>query len=135
MTAATEDIINCFDCKNYWGGLGVVQIIDLMADLGNYTGPGHWNDADMLEVGNGVLTPPDGGDFAFCLINRGKEPVSFDQDLKTTIKKVYTIDDSFFIRDLWKHQEIGTTKENLKGILDPHDVMLVRLRRGNSSGK
>ncbi len=61
--------------------------------------------------------------------------MSFDQDLKTTIKKVYTIDDSFTVRDLWKHQVTGTTKENLKGILDPHDVMLVRLQRGNSSGK
>jgi alpha-galactosidase len=79
--------------------------------------------------------PLDGGDFAFCLINRGKEPVSFDQDLKTTIKKVYTIDDSFIVRDLWKHQVTGTTKENLKGILGPHDVMLVRLQRSNAAGK
>ena len=54
---STEDIINCFDCKNYWGGNGVLQIIDLFTDIGQYTGPGHWNDADMLEIGNGVLTP------------------------------------------------------------------------------
>jgi alpha-galactosidase len=25
--------------------------------LEKYAGPGHWNDPDMLEVGNGVLTP------------------------------------------------------------------------------
>ncbi len=61
--------------------------------------------------------------------------MSFDQDLKTTIKKVYTIDDSFIVRDLWKHREIGTTKENLKGVLEPHDVLLVRLRRSNAAGK
>ena len=27
------------------------------AGLGKYAGPGHWNDPDMLEVGNGKLTP------------------------------------------------------------------------------
>ncbi len=37
--------------------MGIVHIIDLMADLYPYTGPGHWNDPDMLEVGNGGLTP------------------------------------------------------------------------------
>ncbi|WP_316836859.1 glycoside hydrolase family 27 protein [Pedobacter nutrimenti] len=52
----TEDIINCFDCKNNWGGLGVLQIIDAQVEIGGYSGPGHWNDPDMLEIGNGVLT-------------------------------------------------------------------------------
>jgi alpha-galactosidase len=32
--------------------MGVTHIIDLMADLHPYHGPGHWNDPDMLEVGN-----------------------------------------------------------------------------------
>lgn len=40
----------------YWGGCGVVEIIDKNADLHKYAGPGHWNDPDMLQVGNGVLT-------------------------------------------------------------------------------
>ncbi len=31
-------------------------IIDQMKPLYTYSGPGHWNDADMLEVGNGGLT-------------------------------------------------------------------------------
>ena len=37
--------------------LGVVQIIDLEDGLESYAGPGHWNDPDMLEVGNGGMTP------------------------------------------------------------------------------
>jgi alpha-galactosidase len=37
--------------------MGVVHIIDLMADLHPFSGPGHFNDPDMLEVGNGGLTP------------------------------------------------------------------------------
>ena len=40
------------DCCNY----GVVDIVDLQAELYSYAGPGHWNDPDMLEVGNGGMT-------------------------------------------------------------------------------
>jgi alpha-galactosidase len=32
------------------------QILDLQVGLEGYAGPGHWNDPDMLEVGNGSLT-------------------------------------------------------------------------------
>jgi alpha-galactosidase len=51
----TGDIINKWDGKEKWGGNGVVQILDLEDGLESYAGPGHWNDPDMLEVGNGVL--------------------------------------------------------------------------------
>jgi alpha-galactosidase len=37
-------------------GLGIVNILDHNADLYSYAGPGHWNDPDMLEVGNGGMT-------------------------------------------------------------------------------
>jgi alpha-galactosidase len=52
----TGDIQDCWDCKRPWGGMGVVQIIDLQTELFPYAGPGHWNDPDMLEVGNGKMT-------------------------------------------------------------------------------
>jgi alpha-galactosidase len=52
---STGDIQDCWDCGKDWGGLGVVKIIDLQADLHPFAGPGHWNDPDMLEVGNGGL--------------------------------------------------------------------------------
>ena len=54
---STGDIVNCWDCKEKWGGLGVVQILDLLDGTESYAGPGHFNDPDMLEVGNGKLTP------------------------------------------------------------------------------
>ena len=54
---ATGDIVDCWDCSRSWGGMGVAHIIDQMQDLYPYAGPGHWNDPDMLEVGNGGLTP------------------------------------------------------------------------------
>jgi alpha-galactosidase len=53
---STGDIQDCWDCGKSWGGMGVVHIIDLLADLHPFAGPGHWNDPDMLEVGNGGLS-------------------------------------------------------------------------------
>jgi len=53
---STGDIINKWSGTEKWGGYGVVQILDQMDGLESYAGPGHWNDPDMLEVGNGVLT-------------------------------------------------------------------------------
>ncbi len=52
---STGDIINKWDGKEKWGGNGIVQILDLEDGLESYAGPGHWNDPDMLEVGNGAL--------------------------------------------------------------------------------
>jgi alpha-galactosidase len=55
----TGDIYNCFDCINdhgSWKSWGVMQILDKQDGLREYAGPGHWNDPDMLEVGNGKLT-------------------------------------------------------------------------------
>ena len=40
------------DCCSY----GMVDIVDAEAELYSYAGPGHWNDPDMLEVGNGGMT-------------------------------------------------------------------------------
>ncbi|NQX41105.1 alpha-galactosidase [Pedobacter steynii] len=193
----TEDIINCFDCKNNWGGLGVLQIIDLHTDISDFSGPGHWNDPDMLEVGNGVLTqneerlhfsmwamfsapliagndirtmsdetlkmltnkeviavdqdklgisairwmkygdleiwfkPLAEGDYAFCFINRGDKEIQLNQDLKATIRK-FKIDGSYQVRDLWKHKNIGSTQENIKGKIAAHDALMFRLIKKQS---
>lgn len=53
----TGDIYHCFDCvKDYgtWKSWGVMQILDMQHGLRKYAGPGHWNDPDMMEVGNGL---------------------------------------------------------------------------------
>jgi len=52
----TADIQDCWDCKREWGGMGWIYILDLQDGLESYAGPGHWNDPDMLEVGNEGLT-------------------------------------------------------------------------------
>ena len=57
MWRTTSDIQDCFDCVRNWGGMGWVPILEKNANLAPYAGPGHWNDPDMLEVGNKALTP------------------------------------------------------------------------------
>jgi alpha-galactosidase len=49
---------------------GVTDIIDQEAGLYSYAGPGHWNDPDMLEVGNGGMSATeDRSHFSFwCLL-------------------------------------------------------------------
>lgn len=57
----TGDIWPYFDTipaefENQWHGDPVMKLVDLNEPLRAYAGPGHWNDPDMLEVGNGSLT-------------------------------------------------------------------------------
>jgi len=57
-TGDIRDNWNIPDAKygKCWGG-GVVINLDMQEGLEKFSGPGHWNDPDMLEVGNGMLTP------------------------------------------------------------------------------
>jgi alpha-galactosidase len=38
--------------RRRWKPMSVLEIIDINEPLRQYAGPGHWNDPDMLEVGN-----------------------------------------------------------------------------------
>lgn len=197
MWRVTPDIRDCYQCKFDWGGVGVLDIIDIMADLYPYAGPGHWNDAEMLEIGNGgmsrdeyithfsmwcmlatplmagndlrkmdaetkeILTnkeviavnqdklgqqarrfmdmgekeiwakPLVGGELAVCFLNRTENVWNLDYDWhKQTIyfaDQVNIHGKEYVIRDLWKHQNIGTTKERMKYSIAPHGVLMVRL--------
>jgi alpha-galactosidase len=51
----TGDITDCWDCRLKWS-YGVKIILDTQVGLEEYAGPGHWNDPDMMEVGNEGLT-------------------------------------------------------------------------------
>jgi alpha-galactosidase len=68
----TGDIYNCFDCvKDHgtWKQSGVVQILDMQKGLREHAGPGHWNDPDMLEVGNGMSVNEDRAHFSmWCML-------------------------------------------------------------------
>jgi alpha-galactosidase len=72
MWRTTGDIWNCFDCKHDHGGWfswGVLQILDMQDGLRKYAGPGHWNDPDMMEVGNGMTIGEDRAHFSmWCML-------------------------------------------------------------------
>jgi alpha-galactosidase len=51
----TGDIMDKWDGKEKYS-LGMLTILDLQDGLETYAGPGHWNDPDMLEVGNGGMS-------------------------------------------------------------------------------
>lgn len=68
----TGDIGNVFDgTKNQgtWHSNGVMTIVDMQNGLQKYAGPGHWNDPDMLEVGNGMTQAEDRTHFSiWCML-------------------------------------------------------------------
>ena len=68
----TGDICNCFDCvqdHRTYKDWGVLQILDQQEGLRKYAGPGHWNDPDMLEVGNGMAVNEDRAHFSmWCML-------------------------------------------------------------------
>ncbi len=58
----TGDITDCFDCvvdHGSWKSWGIMPIVDKQDGLRGHAGPDHWNDPDMLEVGNGMSAAED----------------------------------------------------------------------------
>jgi alpha-galactosidase len=63
----TGDIYPCWDCEydhGDWSSWGVLRILDMQDGLRGYAGPGHWNDPDMMEVGNGMSVNEDRAHFS-----------------------------------------------------------------------
>lgn len=107
----TGDIYNCFDCVDEhpgWKAFGVLQILDMQNGLRKYAGPGHWNDPDMLEVGNGQTVSEDRAHFSmWCMLAAplilGNDIRNMNQDTKEIImnQEVIALDqDSLGIQGL-----------------------------------
>ena len=88
----TGDITPCFDCEvkhDTWSQWGVLQILDKQKGLRQYAGPGHWNDPDMLEVGNGMSVNEDRAHFSlWCML---AAPLISGNDLAHTKPEVLAI--------------------------------------------
>ncbi|WP_295792597.1 glycoside hydrolase family 27 protein [Mucilaginibacter sp.] len=69
---STGDIGNAFEetvAKDGWKPLSVLNILDRQDSIRQYAGPGHWNDPDMLEVGNGMKYNEDKAHFSlWCML-------------------------------------------------------------------
>ncbi len=64
-----------------WKAWSVMHILDMNADLRRHAGPGHWNDPDMLEVGNGLTQSEDRAHFTmWCMLSA---PLILGNDIRT----------------------------------------------------
>jgi len=198
----TGDITNCWDCEighGSWSALGIWKIINMRKDIRKYAGPGHWNDFDMMEVGNELtdaenrshfvmwsilasplimgndvcsvdketlktltnkeviavnqdklgiqgfrfsnehnieiwLKPLSNNEWAISFINMNDKPFNLEFDwLKHGIgddfnrRNIDFRNQTYEIRDLFRHELIGNTTESLKTTLEVHDVLLIKL--------
>ncbi|GGK53460.1 MULTISPECIES: glycoside hydrolase family 27 protein [Flavobacteriaceae] len=84
----TGDIINCWDCEvghGSWSSWGVWKIINMRKNIRKYAGPGHWNDFDMMEVGNGMTDAEDRSHFAMWSML--SSPLIMGNDLRSATKE------------------------------------------------
>lgn len=97
----TGDIYPCWSCEHNhgsWSSWGVLPILDKQAGLRKYAGPGHWNDMDMMEVGNGMNEEEDRAHFSLWAIMAS--PLIAGNDLRNmseTTKKILTNKDMIAI--------------------------------------
>ncbi|WP_421898270.1 glycoside hydrolase family 27 protein [Marinoscillum sp.] len=109
----TGDIYNCFDCEydhGTWSSWGVLQILDMRKDIRKYAGPDHWNDPDMMEIGNGMSVNEDRAHFSLWAMMAA--PLIAGNDLRNmspetisilTNKEVIAIDQDSLGIQAFKH--------------------------------
>lgn len=89
----TGDIAAQFDgIKDYgnWHANGVMTIVDMQDTLRKYAGPNHWNDPDMLEVGNGLTAAENRSHFSLWAmlaapLMAGNDIRKMDEDTRLTL--------------------------------------------------
>ncbi len=118
---------------------GALDIVDLEADLYSYAGPGHWNDPDMLEVGNGGMTTTEYQSH-FSLWALLAAPLIAGNDLRNmtpeihdilTNKEVIAIDQDALGREgrrVWKNGDLEVWAKQLKD----GDRAVILLNRSSS---
>ncbi|RFZ83168.1 glycoside hydrolase family 27 protein [Mucilaginibacter terrenus] len=79
----TGDITANFDKDKHmgtWSALSVMHILDQQVNIRQFNGPNHWNDPDMLEVGNGMSYSEDKAHFSmWCMLSA---PLAAGNDLR-----------------------------------------------------
>jgi len=88
----TGDITHCWDCEidhGGWSSWGIMRILDMQKGLRQHAGPGHWNDPDMMEVGNGMSVSEDRAHFSmWCML---AAPLIAGNDLRSMSKETAAI--------------------------------------------
>jgi alpha-galactosidase len=93
-----------------WTPQSVLSILDLQEPIRKYNGPNHWNDPDMLEVGNGMTTIEDKSHFSlWCML---AAPLAAGNDLRNMTAQT---------------REILTNKEMINIDQDPRGIAAFRM--------
>ncbi|MFH6960443.1 glycoside hydrolase family 27 protein [Flavobacterium aquidurense] len=88
------DIYPCFDCEfkheeGNWSSWGFMKIVEMRKDIRKYSGPDHWNDFDMMEVGNEMNDTEDKSHFAmWCMM---ASPLVAGNDFRKMSKETLAI--------------------------------------------
>jgi alpha-galactosidase len=93
--------------KNYgnWTAQSVVSILDKQIPIRKYNGPNHWNDPDMLEVGNGMTFNEDKSHFSlWCML---ASPLAAGNDLRKMSPQT---------RDILTNKEMIAVDQDERGI-------------------
>jgi alpha-galactosidase len=88
----TGDIINCFDCEvqhGTWSSWGIMKVVEMRRDIRKFAGPDHWNDPDMMEVGNGMTVAEDRAHFSLWAMLAA--PLIAGNDLRNMTKETIEI--------------------------------------------
>ena len=88
------DIYPCFDCEykheeGNWSSWGVLRILEMRKDIRKFSGPDHWNDFDMMEVGNGMTNTEDKSHFT--LWSMMASPLFAGNDLRIMKSEILNI--------------------------------------------
>ena len=107
----TGDIQDRWEGKKEWRpgiccNFGVLAIVDVQDGIESYAGPGHWNDPDMLEVGNGGLTDEENKSH-FSLWAMLAAPLMAGNDLRDMRPE---------IRDILTNKEVIAIDQDVLGI-------------------
>jgi alpha-galactosidase len=127
----TGDIQDRFSGKKEWEpgnccNFGVTAILDAEAEIYSYAGPGHWNDPDMLEVGNGGMTNTEySSHFSFWALLAAPLIAGNDlRDMKPEIHDILTNKEVIAVnqdplgrqgRRVWKDGELEVWSKPLSG--------------------
>ncbi|MFH0989535.1 MAG: glycoside hydrolase family 27 protein [bacterium] len=100
------DITNFFEGEvnhGTWSSWGIMNIIEMRKGIRSAAGPGHWNDPDMLEVGNGMAIAEDRAHFSlWCML---AAPLITGNNLRTMTKETSEI--------LTNHEVISIDQDSL----------------------
>ncbi|MBS1502898.1 MAG: glycoside hydrolase family 27 protein, partial [Bacteroidetes bacterium] len=128
--------------RDGWTALCVLSILDRQDSIRQYAGPGHWNDPDMLEVGNGMTYNEDKSHFTlWCML---AAPLMSGNNLHTmspqtigilTNKDVIAIDQDPLGVECFKYSMTADSVETLVRPLVNGDLAVCFLNRSDKPQK